>query len=167
MVVRSNPIEIMKKVNSIKAVVLLLFPLLIAGCSGNVVFQDSKVFPSCGWDKDSVVVFKHMVADTSGTYDIIIDIRNDGNYRYQNFWLFVNSISPDLREFTDTLECVLANNYGKWIGKGGGSLHQLPVSFMQQIKFPKRGVYKFELIQGMREDTLVGIHDIGLRIIKN
>jgi gliding motility-associated lipoprotein GldH len=79
----------------------------------------------------------------------------------------VNSVSPDLVEFKDTLECVLADNYGRWIGKGGGSLHQLPVSFMQQIKFPKPGTYKFELIQGMREDTLAGIHDIGLRIIRN
>ena len=148
---------------------IILFPLLIAGCSGNVVFQDSKALPSYGWVKDSVVVFNYMAADTSGMYDIIIDIRNDGNYRYQNFWLFVNSISPDLVEFKDTLECVLADNYGRWIGKGGGSLrqHQLPVSFMEQIKFPKLGVYKFELIQGMREDTLAGIHDIGLRIIQN
>jgi gliding motility-associated lipoprotein GldH len=156
-----------RKVNNIKAVILLLFPLLITGCSNNVVFQDSKVFPSYGWDKDSVVIFNYEATDTLGTYDIIIDVRNDGNYRYQNFWLFVNSVSPDLIEYTDTLECVLADNHGRWIGKGGGSLYQLPVSFMQQIKFPKPGVYRFELIQGMREDTLAGIHDIGLRIIRN
>jgi gliding motility-associated lipoprotein GldH len=160
------------KVNNIKAVgILLLFPVLIAGCSGGVVFQDSKEFPSYGWNKDSVVVFNYMNADTSGTYDIIIDIRNDGNYRYQNFWLFVNFISPDLTEFKDSLNCVLADDYGRWIGKGGGSLHQLPVLFepknLSQKKFSKPGVYKFELIQGMREDTLAGIHDIGLRIIRN
>ena len=149
--------------------VFLLFPLLVASCSGNVVFHDSKEFPSYGWDKENVVVFKYTSVDTSGTYDIIVDIRNDGNYRYQNFWLFVNAISPDLIEFKDTLECVLADDYGRWVGKGGGSLHkyQLPVSFMPQIKFPKFGVYKFELIQGMRDDTLTGIRDIGLRIIKN
>ena len=153
--------------NNIKAGIFLLFSFLVVGCSGNVVFQDSKEFPSYGWDKDNVIVFDYTATDTLGTYDIVIDVRNDGNYRYQNFWLFVNSVSPDLIEFRDTLECVLADNYGRWIGKGGGSLHQLPVSFMQQIKFPKLGVYRFELIQGMREDTLVGIHDIGLRIIKN
>ena len=157
-----------KKANNIKgAWILILFSFLIAGCSDNIAFQDSKGFPSYGWDKDSVVVFDYAATDTVGTYDIIIDIRNDGNYRYQNFWLFVNSVSPDLVEFRDTLECVLADNYGRWIGKGGGSLYQLPVSFMRQIKFPKSGIYKFELIQGMREDTLAGIHDIGLRIIRN
>ncbi len=146
---------------------LLLFSLLIASCSNNTVFQDAKELPSHGWNKDSALVFNYAATDTSGVYDIVIDIRNGGNYRYQNFWLFVNSTSPDLAEFKDTLECVLADNYGKWIGKGGGSLHELPVSFLQQVKFPKPGIYRFELIQGMREDTLVGIHDIGLRIIKN
>jgi gliding motility-associated lipoprotein GldH len=147
--------------------ILLLFPLLIISCSGNIAFQDSNVFPDYGWEKDSVLVFNYMVTDTSGMYDIIIDVRNDGNYRYQNFWLFVNAISPDLVELKDTLEIVLADNHGRWIGKGGGSLHQLPVLFQQQVRFSKLGVYRFELIQGMREDTLTGIHDIGLRIIKN
>ena len=157
-----------KKANNIKvACILFLFSFLIAGCSGNIVFQDSKVFPSYGWDKDSVVVFNYTATDTVGGYDIIIDVRNAGNYRYQNFWLFINSTSPDLVEFRDTLECVLADNYGRWMGKGGGSLYQLPVSFMRQIKFPQTGVYTFELIQGMREDTLVGIHDIGMRVVKN
>ncbi len=159
-----------RKVNNKKAVgILLLVSFLLAACTNNVVFQDSKELPGYGWNKDSVVVFNYTATDTAGIYDIVIDIRNDGNYRYQNFWLFVNSISPDLTEFRDTLECVLADNHGKWIGKGGGSLrvHELPVSYMPQIKFPKTGVYRFELIQGMREDTLAGIHDIGLRIIKN
>jgi len=152
----------------IKTVVaLLLFSLLLAGCSGNIAFQGSQEFPVYGWDKEEKVVFKYDSQDTLGTYSIIVDIRNDGNYRYQNFWLFINSISPDLIEFKDSLECVLADDYGRWVGKGGGSLYQLPVSFLHEIQFPKLGVYKFELIQGMREDTLVGIRDIGLRIIKN
>ena len=141
--------------------------LLITGCSNNVVFQETKDLPAHGWEIDSVVVFKYNATDTSGMYDIVIDIRNDGNYHYQNFWLFINSTSPSRVVFKDTLECVLADNFGRWIGKGGGTLYQLPVSFMQQIKFPERGVYQFELIQGMREKTLTGIRDIGLRIIKN
>ena len=156
------------KANNIIIVwIFLLFSFLAAGCSSDIVFQDSKELSSYGWNKDSVVVFNYTSTDTLGMYDIIIDIRNDGSYRYQNFWLFVNSVSPDLVEFRDTLEIVLADNHGRWIGKGGGSLYQLPVLFMQQVKFPNLGDYRFELIQGMREDTLAGIHDIGLRIIQN
>jgi len=157
-----------RKVNNKKIIgILLLLSFLLAACVNNVVFQDSKELPAYGWNKDSVVVFNYIATDTAGIYDIVIDVRNDGSYRYQNLWLFVNSFSPDFIEFKDSLECVLADNHGKWIGKGSGSLRELPVSYAEQIKFPKLGVYRFELIQGMREDTLVGIHDIGLRIIKN
>ncbi len=159
----------MRKMNNRKVagILLLLSFLLLSACTNNAVFQDSKQLPNYGWNKDSVVIFNYTATDTVGIYDIVVDIRNDNNYRYQNFWLFINSISPDSLEFKDTLECVLADSHGKWIGKGGGSLRELPVSFMPQIKFPKLGIYRFELIQGMREDTLAGIHDIGLRIIKN
>ena len=157
-----------KRANNIQiGGIFLLFSFLITACSSNVVFQDSEQLPSYGWDKGNAVVFNYTATDTLGIYDIVIDIRNAGNYRYQNFWLFVRSYSPELVMFTDTLECVLADNHGRWIGKGGGSLYQLPVSFLQQVKFPKLGDYRFELIQGMREDTLVGIHDIGLRVVKN
>jgi gliding motility-associated lipoprotein GldH len=38
---------------------------------------------------------------------------------------------------------------------------------MPQVKFPKQGVYKFNLIQGMREDCLLGINDIGIRVLKS
>lgn len=154
-----------QKLNKIRSVgIILLLSFLIASCSGNIVFQEAKELPADGWNKDSAAVFNYNSTDTSAMYNIIIDIRNDGNYRYQNFWLFVNSVSPDSISFRDTLECVLADNYGKWIGKGGGTLHQLPVSFMHRIKFPQLGTYSFELKQGMREDYLTGIHDIGLRI---
>ncbi|MEA3503845.1 MAG: hypothetical protein U9R32_01445 [Bacteroidota bacterium] len=36
----------------------------------------------------------------------------------------------------------------------------------QGIRFPQSGKYIFEIIHGMRKDTLVGIEDIGIRIEK-
>lgn len=151
-----------------KIICFLLLTLAFVSCSGDeVVFQKSVEFPNEGWNKDSVAVFDFEATDTVGSYDIVVDLRNDGSYRYQNFWLFVRSVSPDSVVFSDTLECVLADNYGRWIGEGSGSMRHLPVMFLSDVKFPKKGVYSFELIQGMREDLLQGIHDIGLRIMKS
>jgi gliding motility-associated lipoprotein GldH len=154
-----------KKLNRLN--ILLIGILFFTGCNNNTVFRKSVTLPATGWSKDSVLIFEYQATDTVGVYNIVADIRNDGSYRYQNFWLFINSMSPDSLIYRDTLECVLADNYGKWIGKGSGSLYHLPVSFLQGIKFPVPGVYTFEMIQGMREDPLNGIHDIGIRIIKN
>jgi gliding motility-associated lipoprotein GldH len=157
----------MRKLGFLSIVVVLLAAVSLASCSDGAVFQQSKILPETGWHKDSVVTFEYEAADTAGVYDIVVDIRNNGSYKYQNFWLFISSTSPDGLVYSDSLECVLADFRGKWIGKGSGSLYHLPVSFMPQVKFPKQGVYKFNLIQGMREDCLLGINDIGIRVLKS
>lgn len=152
----------------VRLLVMALFaPLLMIACSDkNVVYEQVQVIPEYGWDKSEPIFFKYSSSDTVGTYDIIVDINNDATYRNQNFWLFVKSTSPDQMVYKDTLECVLADNYGKWIGEGSGTLRHLPVLLLEGVKFPKKGIYSFELIQGMRYDTLWGIHDIGIRIVK-
>lgn len=157
----------MRNLKILGAVAIFMAVFSLSGCNDGVVFQQSKILPEGGWHKDSVVTFEYEAADTAGVYDIVVDIRNNGSYKYQNFWLFISSTSPDGLVYSDSLECVLADFRGKWIGKGSGSLYHLPVSFMSQVKFPKQGVYKFNLIQGMREDCLLGINDIGIRVRKS
>lgn len=157
-----------KIVKYVKIIISAVFVLsLVQACSNDrVVYERVEELPEYGWDKGYAVAFDYVSSDTVGSYDIVVDLRNDASYRNQNFWLFVKSMSPDSLVYRDTLECVLADNYGKWIGKGSGTLKHLPVMLLENVKFPKVGHYKFELIQGMRYDTLVGIHDIGIRIIK-
>lgn len=137
---------------------------LLAACSGNTVFQQSADIPDAVWQKDNVVEFTYESADTTARYDVVIDIRNLNNYPNQNFWLFANLYSPQGDLYCDTLNCVLADNNGRWLGKGMGSVHHLPVMFLQNVNFPQKGKYRFELIQGMRTDALPGICDIGVRI---
>lgn len=149
-----------------KYIQYLLLLLLLPSCHNNEVFNDVKQLPEEGWDKDHIVRFDYLADDTTSTYNLIIDIRNNHEYPYQNFWLFVQSTSPDSIIYKDTLECVLANNYGRWIGESSGSLYHLPVLFLSEIKFLKTGHYDFAIAQGMRNDTLVGIKEVGLRIEK-
>lgn len=158
----------MRTISKIFGVCMAFLCAILTACSnGDVVFQQAVELPEYGWCKDSIVMFDYQATDTSGLYDIVVDIRNDGNYGNQNFWLFITSLSPDSLIYKDTLECVLADNYGRWIGEGSGSLRHLPVAFLSQVKFPVKGKYHFEFIQGMRYDTLIGIHDIGMRVMKS
>ncbi len=144
--------------------VAMLFVGLMSSCGDDAVYHEVSSINEKGWYKNDLASFDYNSTDTTGRYDIIIDIRNSADYNYKNFWIFVRSISPDNIEYGDTLECVLADNYGKWIGKSTGSLYELPVLFLADVKFPKIGNYHFDIAQGMRNDTLEGIHEIGLRI---
>ncbi len=143
---------------------LLLF---LAACGSNALYQDSKMIPEEGWRKNDFVKFDFDVADTSVSYNVLVDIRNNDAYPFQNFWLFIHAMMPDSTEFSDTLDCVLADNRGKWLGTSSGSMYHVPVAFRLDTKFDIPGTYHFDLIQGMRMDTLPGITEIGIRILKN
>lgn len=152
----------------IKTKYILLFCVVtfFASCDRNTIYQDFVSINKAGWNQDSIAVFSVDVKDTTNNYNVIIDIRNRNEYPYQNLFLFVSSYSPDNICVSDTLNCILSDELGRWYGKGIGSISNLPILYMSDIKFPKPGIYKFQIRHGMRETILKGMNDIGLRVEK-
>jgi gliding motility-associated lipoprotein GldH len=64
----------------------------------------------------------------------------------------------------DTLECLLADEQGSWLGKGAGNVWDNQILLKKNVRFPRKGVYSFLITQGMRKDPLVDVADVGLRI---
>jgi len=97
-----------------------------------------------------------------------LQIRNNNLYPYQNLWLFVAEKQPDGTIVRDTVECMLADEYGKWVGTGI-SIFNSDIPIRVGYTFPQRGQYTFTIRQGMRDERLKGIEQIGIRIerIKN
>lgn len=150
-----------------KIILFIAVTLLLASCNHrNTVYNQYKELPAKGWHKDSVAHFE-VPLEAGQKYKVLVNIRNRGEYKTQNLWLFIDYQSPDKTIKKDTLELYLADNQGRWLGSGFGSLYEMPVEFIKSIQFPKAGVYKFNIKQGMRDTTLVGINDIGLEILKN
>ena len=150
----------------------ILFPLslltafVMAACTGNTVFVEYKDVDPSGWHKDSAVSFVYNAADTAGVYELILDVRHNNDYRYQNFWMFVTSSSPDGYTRSDTIECYLADNRGRWLSKRTLSVYNMPVLYMRKIKFPVPGDYRFEVYQGLRDTLLQDVEGLGLIINK-
>lgn len=147
---------------------LLLFTLgvLVSGCNRNDIYIKYKTIPEGGWHSDSVYTFDVPITDISTPYNVYINIRNKADYPYQNLWLFVSELSRDSVMKTDSIECYLADDRGKWLGSGVGSVHEMPLLIKQNITFKKKGNYQYKLMQGMRDTILAGINDIGLRVEK-
>ena len=76
------------------------------------------------------------------------------------------SISNNPTEREDKFEITLADPAGKWLGGGFGGLKTREVIFRRNVFFPVSGNYKITIQQGMREDVLTGISDVGVRIEK-
>jgi len=80
--------------------------------------------------------------------------------------LFIKTVFPNGKFSNDTLECVLADEKGKWLGTGLGDIYDNQIPFKRNVRFPMAGTYRFEIEQGMRTETVPLIMDVGLRIEK-
>ena len=146
---------------SVAAVTMLLY-----SCSSNVVFSDSKTMKEKLWNLNDVPAFNVPITDTINSNNVIFTIRTSSSYPYRNIYLFVSASSPDGRTITDTLQYFLANEKGKWFGKGIGDVHELNLPYKSNVYFPAKGDYKFSVRHGMRIEALNGVYDFGLRIEK-
>jgi len=151
------------KVNFITQLLVLL---MLSSCVKNDVYFLYKSVDELGWHKDSVCRYDVIIEDTSALYNVYINIRNNKNYPYQNLWLFLENQNPDSSIVKDSVECYLADQRGKWLGSGMGSIIEMPILYQQQVKFNQKGMYQFRIVQGMRDDVLQGISDVGVRVEK-
>lgn len=132
-----------------------------------MVFERNEQIPGAAWDADNKIIFETHIADTISLYDLYINIRNTGNFKYSNLYIFVDVFMPDGRIERDTIECILADTQGKWLGKSGsGSVWDNHILFNRKTRFPKAGKYIFRFEQAMREKELEHIMDVGLRVEK-
>jgi len=145
--------------------ILSLITGLIA-CDQKKVFEAYRKIDEKGWNKDSVVVFNVHLFDTIKNHNLYVNIRNKGTYAYSNIYLFLTIGSPDGVMRTDTVEFTLADPSGKWRGSGIGGLHDNQIPYKSSVYFPHKGDYKFMIKQGMRDNVLQGIRDVGFRVEK-
>jgi gliding motility-associated lipoprotein GldH len=155
----------MNKIRS--QIILAIFTLTIfTACDKNLIFEKYQTIPGNGWHQDSLAAFTIPIADTLQNYNLYINVRNDIDYNYSNLWLFVELIQPGEIGITDTLEILLADPSGRWLGEGFGGIKTRQVRYKGGVYFPVSGEYKINIQQGMRDELLEGITDVGFRIEK-
>lgn len=138
--------------------------IFLSACSSDQVFDEVVAIPVEGWAPEDTIQFHVAISDTSKVYNVLIHSRNEKTYPYSNLWLFVEATAPNGQTHADTLEVMLADNQGNWLGKGIGNVNTLLTPYLAQIGFRYRGIYTFTITQGMRERNLKGMLNIGLRV---
>jgi gliding motility-associated lipoprotein GldH len=143
---------------------ILFLSILIGSCTHNPVFDEVTELPSEGWMVRDTLEFNIAISDTAAEYDVFIHVRNEKTYSYSNLWLFIQTTAPNGQTLSDTLEILLADEQGNWLGKGIGNINTLLSPYLNRVSFRYRGIYLFRIVQGMRDEQLKGILDIGLRV---
>jgi gliding motility-associated lipoprotein GldH len=153
-----------KGINKYLFLIVFLFIWQLYACNKNIIFTDSIALPGEEWDLENVIFFKPQIIDTTTSDNIYLTIRTGSSYPFRNIWLFVTTTSPAGKSITDTLQYMLADEKGKWYGKGFGDIHELNLPFKTMVYFPRKGAYSFGIRHGMRAEKLKSVYDIGLRI---
>ncbi len=144
--------------------IIILLPLSFASCDRGTVYHEYTTIGDASWHRDSVYHYEMVIDDNIAINDFFINIRNNTDYPYSNLYLFVTTEFPNGHVTRDTIECVLADKDGRWLGTGSGRIKDNKIMLQRAIRFPLTGSYHIYLEQAMREQELQGIEDIGFSV---
>jgi gliding motility-associated lipoprotein GldH len=156
-----------KNLNSSIRFTAALLLLFLTSCDSGRIFEKNQEMPESGWAQTNTVKFDVEIKDPATPANFYINVRNADGYPYANLFLFIKTVFPNGKHSTDTLECILADEKGKWLGTGLGDIYDNQIPFKRNVRFPIAGTFRFEIEQGMRLETVPLILDIGLRIEKS
>lgn len=150
-----------------KSILVAVFlGILFTSCDRNKVYEEFIKIDDYVWQNKTKIKFEFEIKDTTSLHNVYINVRHATVYPYNNLWLFIKSSSPNGQTNIDTVECVLSDSKGKWLGDGIGDIWDMQIPWKMGVRFPVAGKYIVEYEQGMRVDALPGITDMGLRIEK-
>lgn len=122
-------------------------------------------FLDSNWNSKQIVKFDITTKDSTQARISNISIRHNDSYRYQNIIFFLNHSYKENIISTNTIELLLAEDDGRWIGKGKSNIKEFSTTILSP-KIYQNGIHTFSLELAMRDnastklDNLDGISDI-------
>ncbi|WP_335973104.1 gliding motility lipoprotein GldH [Gaetbulibacter jejuensis] len=153
--------------------IAFIMSILCYSCDSNLVFDEYQTVPN-QWNKDSVVSFNVTPPDSTNTYNLFLNLRNNNSYKYSNLFLIVEMNYPNGKVQKDTLEYDMTAPDGTFLGKGFTDVKENKLwykGYEKPFVFNEVGEYTVKIQQAMREngkvdgvENLEGITEVGFRI---
>ncbi|HMI06811.1 MAG TPA: gliding motility lipoprotein GldH [Flavobacterium sp.] len=153
------------------SLLFFLAGIMLVSCDKKRVFDEYKSVGK-GWDKDSIVSFDLPKIDTTKSYDMFLNIRDNDDYPFNNLFVIVSLEQPGGVTKVDTLEYQMADPDGNLLGNGFTDIKESKLFYKERMRF-KTGTYKVHIRQAARQtgkvtgvQKLDGITEVGFRIEK-
>ncbi len=141
--------------------------LLFTSCQEQALYDVHTPLENKGWSYNFKPNYLVTIRDTSLHYDVSLNLRHNDQYKYSNLFVVFTLEDVDLKRTVTNHEFKLAEADGRWLGSGSGFIYSYTFPIVQKIKFDKPGIYLMQLEQNMRDEPLMHIEDIGIRVEKN
>ena len=146
----------------ILSLLAICFMTLGSACSRSAETGQFRAVDSSCWRYGDTLSYNIATADSVWHGDIAIVVRHAASYPFSNLWLEIgyppnDSIKPD------TLDIVLADDFGNWLGRGLGLSFQRTDTVVRGVTVTSPADFYVRHI--MRSDCLSDIEQIGLIFI--
>ena len=149
-------------------IIPLLFALMSTGCMKLNQYEKNVEIPLQQWSYNFQPEFEFEISDTVSAHNVFVVLRHSDAYAYKNIWMNISTLQPgDSTYKTERFEFNLQLADGKWLGTGYGDIWEIRHPLFKNIYFKKKGTYKIQLHQIMRDDPLHHIMNAGIRIEKH
>lgn len=141
--------------------------LLLAGCGPTVVYEQSFEVEESGWAYPDSLHYSFDIPSTENQYDLLISIGHRETFPYENFYVNIYTDLPNGRRTKERLNLDLAGDYGIWNGDCSGGYCQVDVTILRKTRFQESGRYGITLEQFSRDNPLVDIDEVGIKLVES
>ncbi|NLZ96022.1 MAG: gliding motility lipoprotein GldH [Bacteroidales bacterium] len=138
----------------------------IVSCNQGEVYYKFTPIPKNEWSKNQEYCFllDSLSVSSTGNYAISVEVLHNISYQYKNLSLLLEQSVGDSTLLKDTLECILVDSDGRWIGSGNGATRQLSVLYKTNFKIDTTLHNKICVRHTMQDLKLKGIEKVGLKV---
>ena len=141
--------------------------LFISSCTQIEIFEKNTTIPEYKWQQNFTATGDFIITDTISAYSIYLVLRHTDAYQYNNIWLNVGLKPPGDSMHIQKINLVLGDDANGWEGTGMNDIWDLRKLLNGgPRRFKQPGKYSFSISQIMRDNPLLHIMSVGLRIEK-
>ena len=164
-------IHLLLKNNSrlfVTGIIILISILAMSSCQNREIYYHFKEIKGGEWSKNDTLHFEidSSLINPGEIYNITVELGYSANYPYQNLWLYSIDNLTDSHSTLYSHQYLLADSFGRWYGSGFGALYQLTLPYKEAVSFKERRSLHIKIIHGMRDEPLVGIEKLGVKVEK-
>lgn len=122
-------------------------------------FSSYRQLPDDGWKYGDTIVFTPELADSVATGRLDLALLHSNEYTYSNLWLEM-TIADSISSHRDTINIIMADRLGRWLGRGIGTDFQPSMTVADTITLSRD--QRIIVRHIMRSDRLTDIERIGI-----